>query len=119
VKNFTQRAITGLSFAFVMTAAILWGPLSFIAIFFLISTLGIIEFYGLVKSDQIQPQMVAGVIISQSLLILFTALTWYQSSMEWMLIALPLLSLIFILELFRNKKYHFRILQLHWQELFT
>ena len=108
MNNFTQRAITGLSFAFIMAAAILFSPWSFIAIFFLISTLGLIEFYRLMKSDQTEPQEVTGVVIAQSLFLLLTYLLWNKNGFEWMLVSIPLVALIFIIELYRKKTHPFQ-----------
>lgn len=108
MNNFTQRAITGLSFAFIMAASILLSPWSFVAIFFLISTLGLIEFYQLMKSDQSAPQVISGVLIAQTLFLLLTYLLWSKSDFDLMLVAIPMVSTVFIMELFRNKSHPFQ-----------
>jgi len=108
LNNFVQRAITGLSFAAVMVLAILLSPWSFIGIFFIISTLGILEFYRLVKSDNTHPQTLVGLIFSQILFIIFTLALWKNSSMEWMLISIPMVAAIFIVELYRKKEHPFQ-----------
>lgn len=107
MNNFVQRAITGLSFAAVMVLAILLSPWSFIGIFFLISTLGLLEFYKLVKSDNTHPQTLVGIIFSQILFIIFTLALWRNSGMEWMWIAIPMVAIIFIAELYRKKEHPF------------
>ncbi len=103
MKNFKQRAVTGLTFAFVLAAAILYGPVSFLAAFLLISVLGILEFYKLLSSDQIQPQIITGLFVSQ---VIFTGFAfWFFTGINIMLpgLILPLLSLVFFVELYRKK----------------
>ncbi|MDQ3050018.1 MAG: phosphatidate cytidylyltransferase [Bacteroidota bacterium] len=108
MNNFVQRAVTGLSFAFIMTAAILFSPWSFVAVFFLISSLGLVEFYKLMKSDYTEPQVLSGLLIAQSLLLLLTYLLWNHSDFDWMLVAIPMMAVVFIAELFRNKTHPFQ-----------
>lgn len=108
MNNFVQRAITGLSFAAVMILAILLNPWSFIAIFFLISTLGLFEFYKLVKSDHTHPQVLSGVVFAQILFLIFTWANWNHSGFEWMLIVIPMVASIFIFELYRKKEHPFQ-----------
>ena len=108
MNNFTQRAITGLSFAFIMAAGILFSHWSFIALLFFISTAGLIEFYRLVRSDQVEAQVVPGVLISQSLFLLLTYLLLKQMELKWMLVSIPLFAIVFIIELFRKKTHPFQ-----------
>ncbi len=108
MNNFTQRAITGLTFAFVMTAGILFSPWTFVFLFFIIAGLGLIEFYRLVESDHISPQVIPGIIISQLLILLMTVTQWQQQNHGWMMLVFPLIALIFIIELFRKKSFPFQ-----------
>jgi phosphatidate cytidylyltransferase len=103
LKNFTQRAITGLSFAGIMIAAILWSQWSFMFVFFLILTFGLVEFYKLIQSENTQPQVIVGIIISQLLFLILTWALWKGSGMQWMSVAVPLIAIVFIVELYRNK----------------
>lgn len=108
MNNFQQRAITGLTFAFVMAASILLSPWSILAIFFLILTFGLLEFYKLIKSEDIQPQVIPALLLSQFLFLFFSFLLWNHITFKWMLCAIPLLTMIFIIELFRNKEKPFQ-----------
>ncbi len=108
MNNFVQRAITGLSFAAVMIAAILISPWSFIAVFFLISTLGILEFYKLIRSSVIQPQVIPGLLISQLTFIVFTLVLLNQLPINYLYVTIPLVAVIFIVELFRNNEQPFQ-----------
>jgi len=107
LKNFKQRAITGLSFAAIMSAAILYSGWSFVAVFFLISVLGLLEFYKLIKSEHTSPQVIPGMIAGQGLFLLFTWIMLSDASMELMLVAIPLVALIFIRELYLNHAHPF------------
>lgn len=104
MKNFFQRAVTGLTFAFVMTAAILYNQWTFSAVFFLISLLGLLEFYRLIKSDNIQPQVISGIVIAQTLLVILFSYFFYNIGLSWLLISVPMIATVFIIELYRNKK---------------
>lgn len=91
-----------------MTAAILWSPWSFVAVFFLISSLGLVEFYNLMKSDQTEPQVLSGLLIGQSLLLLLTYLLWNHLGLDWMVVSIPMMAIVFIAELFRKKNHPFQ-----------
>lgn len=108
MKNFAQRAATGLTFAGVMVAAILISPWSFIGIFFLITTLGLFEFYKLIQSDQTKPQVVSGIVISQLLLLILTMALWVGKGLHWLVVSIPLVAVIFIIELYRKKEHPFQ-----------
>lgn len=103
MNNFVQRAITGLSFAFIMSAAILYSSWSFVAVFFLIATFGLIEFYGLMKKSGSEPQIVLGVFTGQVIFLLLVYILWNKLNYGLMVITIPLTALIFIMELFRKK----------------
>ncbi len=103
-----QRAVTGLSFAFIMAAAILLSPWSFVIVFFLIASFGLFEFYGLMKKTSIEPQVISGLIIGQILFLLLVYLLWNKLSFELMVISIPLVALIFIIELYRGKTQPFQ-----------
>jgi len=107
LKNFKQRAITGLSFAAIMSAAILYSGWSFVAVFFLISLLGLLEFYKLIRSEHTSPQVVPGMIAGPGLFLLFTWILLSEASMELMLVAIPLVAMIFIRELYLNHPHPF------------
>ena len=107
MKNFKQRAITGLSFAAIMSAAILYSGWSFVAVFFLISLLGLLEFYKLIRSEHTSPQVVPGMIAGPGLFLLFTWILLSEASMELMLVAIPLVAMIFIRELYLNHPHPF------------
>lgn len=96
-----------MSFAAIMSAAILYSGWSFVAVFFLISLLGLLEFYKLIKSEHTSPQVIPGMIAGQGLFLLFTWILLSAASMELMLVAIPLVALIFIRELYLNHPHPF------------
>lgn len=107
MKNFRQRAITGLSFAAVMTAAILYNHWTFFLVFTIITALGLFEFYKLMRSEHTDPQSITGVIIGTIFFLGFSFLTLFRLPWSWMMIAFPVVALIFIAELYRNREHPF------------
>lgn len=108
MNNFTQRAITGLTFALIVTLAILFSAYSFLVVFLLINILGLIEFYNLVKNESCEPQIRTGVVVSVIFLLLFGYLLWEDKGLHYLLFTAPLISVFFISELYRNKKHPFQ-----------
>jgi len=63
MTNLAKRFATGLTGAFIMISAILWSETSFLLLLILMVALGILEFYRLVRQDEIKPQVFAGLLI--------------------------------------------------------
>jgi phosphatidate cytidylyltransferase len=63
MTNLAKRFATGLTGAFIMISAILWSETSFLLLLILMVVLGILEFYRLVRQDEIKPQVSAGLLI--------------------------------------------------------
>ncbi len=105
MKNLIQRTITGLLFIVVVIAAIVVSEFSFAAVFLIISTLALIEFYRLMKTHlDVQLNLwltsIAG-------MLLFVAMFLFASSqMDYRVFALYFifLCLVFIVELYRKKE---------------
>jgi phosphatidate cytidylyltransferase len=106
VSNFLKRAITGTIFVIVMVGGIWWNYWSLCALFFIISMLGLNEFYGLIEKTGHTPQRIAGNLIA-ALIFILTALKdkyIYASVFFHTSILLAVFSIIFIVELYRNKE---------------
>lgn len=103
MNNFFQRTITGIVFVAVLIGAIYFHYYSFLILFSLIVILSLSEFYKIVKSENVNPQKVTGVAAA---IILFATVAYSQATGNfiYLLINFPVLFLIFIVELFRNKK---------------
>lgn len=90
-----------------MTVAILYSAWSFVAVFCLISVLGLLEFYRLMRTEHTEPQVWPGIIIGNGLFLLFTWLMWNEGEMEWLFVSFPLVALIFIRELYLKHQHPF------------
>jgi phosphatidate cytidylyltransferase len=95
------RAITGFFFVAVMLASILLGSYLFTVFFLLLSILATDEFFRLVKTS-VRPQRMSGYILAG---LIFTAVAYhylYGGSPELFLAAVPVLTFIYVSELYRN-----------------
>ena len=104
MNNFTQRVITGTVFVTVLLGSVLLSPYTFIALFCLITVLGVHEFYSLVDKDLAHPQKVTGIILSA---ILFLIFSFEASGILPEISFVPFLALIFfvfIFELYSKKE---------------
>ena len=60
MSNFWARTITGLSMVFILLAAVYFSGPVFALIFLIIAILGLWEFYGLIRTENCQPQKIYG-----------------------------------------------------------
>jgi phosphatidate cytidylyltransferase len=107
MSNFWKRAITGALFLVVMIGGITWNYWSFYALFFIISMLGLAEFYKLLSNAGIQPQKWVGVIIGALIFLLIVADSMLNKYMVFAL-AFPFIASIFFVELYRDKAMPFQ-----------
>lgn len=112
MTNFHARTITGLSLVFVLLAAIYFSGWFFALIFFLITVLGLWEFYGLVSVNNASPQKIAGTISGALMFLIYLVLTFIpdlfftgkQMFLLPYLLPLPLFFLLLIFEIYRKKE---------------
>jgi len=110
MSNFWARTITGLSMVFILFAALNLSIWLVAGIFFILTILGLWEFYHLISSENCTPQRLYGTITGA---LLYLDIVWvhfsgFSFSHDWLnilmiILPLPLLFLSFILELFRNQ----------------
>jgi len=104
LKELHTRTIWGFLFATVLTAAILWGPLSFAILFLILAFYALNEFYTLCReagySPQVYPALATGTII-----FILSYLSANQSlDYKSFIYLLPLIYASPVYELFRKKK---------------
>lgn len=107
MSNLLQRVITGAGFGIVMIATVWYSHWSFSIVFFLIAILGLREFFQLVTSDRIQPQVISGLVIGAGAFLmnwLFASGSDAATIFMWLI---PAIALLFIIELYRNKAHPF------------
>jgi len=107
MSNFLKRTITGAIFLVVMIGGIIWNFYSLAGLFFLISMLGLDEFYNLLIKSGHEPQRKLGLLCGGTifLLIAFSKLVGEQPALY---LSFVLISCIFFAELYRNKQTPFQ-----------
>jgi phosphatidate cytidylyltransferase len=104
VNNFFKRALTAGVFVAILLGATWYSQISFSILFFLITVLGLWEFYSLSETGGNKPLKVSGTIAGS---ILFISNAWVVSGDHnpvCLLINIPVLFLLFIFELFSKKE---------------
>lgn len=103
MNNFTKRTLTGAGFVIVMLGSAFLGQMVFSILFLLVFYLATLEFLGLIEkggySPARMPAILVGLLLYGSLAL--NAMDFLPS--KWLLMNIPLLFLVFIVELWRNK----------------
>lgn len=107
MNNFKQRAVTALFFAAAMIFCLLNGQWTFLAVLMAILILGVFEFYKLIRSESVDPQTYSGVIISLSIFIISLMVMRYDWNITRFLFIAPLVTSVFIMELYRHRQHPF------------
>jgi phosphatidate cytidylyltransferase len=117
LSNLVQRTITGVIFITLLIGSVLLSPVTVCILFFVITMLSVLEFYKLVATEKIKPQIILGTFISLIIFIYLSYITqpWYRADFTTdiditfktpFIIAL-LFFMIFIFELFRKSEHPF------------
>lgn len=100
MNNFVKRTLTAAVFVTVLLGCTYWNQLSFSVLFFVITIFGVWEFYTLSEKGGNKPRKIIGTIAGA---ILFASNAWVCMgffSLQILLINIPVLFLIFIIELY-------------------
>ncbi len=108
MKNFFTRTLTAGAFVAVLLGCTFYGAVSFSILFFIITILGLIEFYTLAEKGGDKPQKAVGTIIGVILYLLSALSCMYGLSSSILVLILPILFLIFLIELYSKKENPFR-----------
>lgn len=103
MNNFGQRAVTGLTYAFIVTGAILFSVYTFTVVFLIVNVLGLLEFYKLISNREAEPQTFFGITVSVLMLVAFSWIVLYDKDLKYLLCMVPCAALFFISELYRKK----------------
>lgn len=107
MTNLAQRSITAVLFAASVVSMILVGPWTFLVLCLLILGAGLLEFFKLIRSENVEPQTGTGLFLAGSLFVLTVLVTTGVLVAESLLLLLPLVFMVFIVELYRNKTHPF------------
>lgn len=108
MNNFVKRSLTGIVFVAVLLGCTFFGQLSFSILFFVITVLGVLEFYSLSETVGNKPQKVVGVIAGAVLFYTFALFCMHMYDLRILLVILPFIFLIFILELYSKSEKPFQ-----------
>jgi phosphatidate cytidylyltransferase len=110
MSNFWARTITGLSMVFILLAGLYFNEWIFAGLFFMVTALGIMEFYSIVAAENSHPQKLYGLITGTLLYSVIVIFHYSQISvlhLEWVLLPfflpIPVFFIPFILEIYRKK----------------
>lgn len=100
MNNFVKRTLTGIAFVAVLLGCTFFGQLSFSILFFVITVLGVWEFYSLSETVGNKPQKIAGTLASAVLFKTSALFCMHIYDHRILLLNIPFIFLIFILELY-------------------
>jgi len=103
-----QRSITGAVFVVVLLSCISFNQYTFAALFFVITVLGVKEFYTIAKIGDNKPQPIYGTFLSAFMFLLFFADAFFVHNSRIILILIPFVYLLFFTELYLKKSAPFR-----------
>jgi phosphatidate cytidylyltransferase len=96
------RVITAFFFASCMLGSLFFGPFVFAAFGFLLLVVGLLEFYRLVKSTELLPNIPVGLFLSLAVYSLVFSVLVYNKSLQNALLLIPTVLVVFVAELYRK-----------------
>jgi phosphatidate cytidylyltransferase len=96
------RVITAFFFATCMLGSLFLGPLVFAAFGLVLVVVGLLEFYRLVKSSELSPNVSVGLILSLAVYSLVFSVLVYNQSIQNALLLVPMVLVVFVAELYRK-----------------
>lgn len=102
-SNFKQRVITGLIGTSVFVLGITFSQYSYLLITFLLLNFCLWEFLELIKKKSV-PNKLITILIANVLLFLSYGIAKELIDIKWLVVLIPLSSLVFFIELFRKKE---------------
>jgi phosphatidate cytidylyltransferase len=96
------RVITAFFFASCMLGSLFFGPFVFAAFGFLLLVVGLLEFYRLVKSTELLPNIPVGLFLSLAVYSLVFSVLVYNKSLQNALLLVPMVLVVFVAELYRK-----------------
>lgn len=103
LSNLQQRIIVGVLGAALFIGGIVFNEWTYFILFLLLGMLGLLEFYRLVKTQGIKPNQFIGLLLGGALFVAVFLIEKDLIPLEWLYLALPILWLTFVLELYRKK----------------
>ncbi len=108
MSNFVKRTLTAAVFVAVLLGCTYYSQLSFALLFFIITTLGLWEFYGLSEKTNARPQKLMGTFTGAALFAVSALVTMNYCKPQMLIVIIPLCFIIFILELYTKASNPFK-----------
>lgn len=106
-KKILIRSFSGIAFIIIIIGSLIFGSLSFLLLFSILTIVIEIEFFGIVKKMGVKPQVLNSIFISLSLFFMIALNALGVIGPQIMLLLLPLFFLIYIFEIFQKNKHAF------------
>jgi phosphatidate cytidylyltransferase len=108
VNNFVKRTLTATVFVAVLLGCTIWNQFSFSILFFIITILGVWEFYSLSEKGGNQPQKIIGTISGAVLFVSNALVCMGYFDHRILVINIPFIFFIFIIELYLKAENPFK-----------
>jgi len=106
-KKILIRSFSGIAFIIIIIGSLVFGSLSFLVLFSILTIVIEIEFFGIVKKMGFKPQVLNAIFISLSLFFMVALNALGVIGPQMMLLLIPLFFLIYIFEIFQKNKHAF------------
>lgn len=104
MKELLTRALTGAIFVLVLIGAIVWNKYSVAGLFFVISLLGLNEFFRLMEKGGFKPKKSVSTVVAALIYGIIVYFSFGYVEFSYLLFIFPLLVLLVVIELFRKSK---------------
>ncbi|TLX77698.1 CDP-archaeol synthase [Labilibacter sediminis] len=103
MNNFWQRALTGFFFVLIIAGGIWFHAFSFFTVFFVVVIAGVYELYGLISHSKVNVQFFSSLLLAVGLYVSVFLIQSKISDVSILYLIIPIVSYIFIRELFKNE----------------
>jgi len=104
LKELFIRTTTGIFFVCILIIAIIWNKYSVAGLFFIVSILGLFEFFNLMGKAGFNPKKSITISIGATIYFIITMYSFKEFSFKYLLFIFPLLVILVGIELFRKKE---------------
>lgn len=101
------RAITAFFFTIVMLGSIFLGSYTFTSFYLILSLAALLEFFNMIKTGGVKPHRKIGLCAAALIFLMTAGYHLLQFETKYMLLIVPLLSSVFIAELYKKEKIPF------------
>ena len=104
MKDLLIRSLTGILFVAILVGAIMWDKLAVASLFFIISLIGLNEFFALMIKNGFNPKKSITTAIGAVIYFIISLYSFDQYSFKFLLFIFPLLVLLVVIEIFRKNE---------------